>query len=227
MVGYLGPTVEVHTGGNDSYESILAKVSGFMMPTPPKDTTDGKNEPDFIRSWLHVLPFSLGIESDTTFDTPVVLAEFGWTPIGPRTKIDPNNLDHSERFGLDPTRSFGLFAQAGYKFNQASDASQTGTTNSQGGNTDQSSEKPDKAIARIKAEIRYGFNIADAIQFIPSATGWYDIQNSVTYYKIESLMRINLVNDNKYSLDLRYNKGSGAPNFNKGDQFSTGLTIRY
>ena len=40
-------------------------------------------------------------------------------------------------------------------------------------------------------------------------------------------MRINLVNDNKYSLDLRYNKGSGAPNFNKGDQFSTGLTIRY
>lgn len=222
MVGYLGPTIEVRTGGNDSFESMLAKVSGFVMLPLPLDN-DG--EPD-TKGTVNVLPFSVGIESDRDFNVPVALAELGWTPIGPRKLIDPNNLEHSERFGLDPTRAFGLFVQIGYKFNDENDSNTTETATKQGGNTDQSKEKPNEAIARIKAEITYGFNLSSAVQFVPKAIGWYDFRNGETYYKLEALVRISVIKD-KYSIDLLYEKGSGTPNFNKGDQFSTGLTLLF
>ena len=173
---------------------------------------------------VHVLPFSIGLESDREFKTPAVLAEFGWTPIGPRTTIDPKHLGHSQRFGLDPMRAFGLFAQVGYKFEEDSGAGSNQTP--QGGDADQSAEKPDHAITRIKAELVYGFDLGSALSFMPKAVGWYDIKNDETYYKLEALIRLAVVKE-KYFFDLKYEKGSGAPNFNEGDQFSTGLALAF
>lgn len=190
------------------------------MPRP----LDEDGEPDNL-GWVHVLPFFVGIESDRDFDKPVALVEFGWTPLGPRRLIDSDNLDHSERFGIDPYRAFGLFIQCGYKLKDQEDINAVGAMYStEGGDTDQSEEKPGEAITRFKAELVYGFELAERISFIPSMTGWYDIMNSEVYYRIECLVRVAIIQD-KYSLDFRYEKGSGAPNFNKGNQFSTGITI--
>lgn len=222
IAGYLGPIVEVRTGGNDAFESVLAKIRGFVLVPRPLDK-DG--EPNNF-GWVHVLPFSVGIESDRDFNKPVALAEFGWTPIGPRLPITPDKLDHAKRFGLDPDRAFGLFVQGGYKFNDHENANTTSTSSVVGGNTDQSHENPGEAIARIKAELVYGFDLADRIRLTPTATAWYDMKNSKVYYRLEALIRVAIAKD-KYSLDFRYEKGSGAPNFNKGDQFSTGLTLAF
>lgn len=211
-VGYLGPTVKVDTGDADSFESILAKVSGFYMPTPSVDC-DG--EPDYFKS-LNVFPFSIGLETDKKFDSPAVLAEFGWTPIGKK-------VSDFERFGLDATRGFGVFAQLGYKFDNGGS---TIEDNAQGGDTDQSDESRDESIARIKAELAYGFELAGLCVVTPKMTGWYDMKNGATYHQIEALIRISLVKD-KYFFDMKYDKGSGAPNFNEGDQFAAGLTIAY
>lgn len=217
--GYLGPTVAFKAGGNDSFESFVAKVSGFYMLEPPPDE-DG--EPN-TKARINVFPFSIGIEADRNFNTPAVLAELGWTPIGSRKPIDPNDLAHSERFGLDPMRSLGIFAQLGYKFNNESNPA---GSPAQGGNVDQSAEKPNEAIARIKGELKYGLALSNSLSVTPKAIGWYDIKNGETYYKIEALMRIIFVKD-KYALDFKYEKGSGPPNFNEGDQFSTGLTLAF
>ncbi|MCX5801692.1 MAG: hypothetical protein NTX17_09930 [Candidatus Eisenbacteria bacterium] len=223
IAGYLGPTVEVRTGGNDSFESVLAKLRGFILMPRPLDQ-DG--EPDNL-GWVHVLPFSVGIESDRDFNNPVALAEFGWTPLGPREPINQAELAHSTRFGLDPDRAFGLFIQGGYKFSDQENISITSNTSStEGGNTDQSDEKPDQAIARVKAELVYGFDLAESIRLLPTMTGWYDIKNSKEYYRLECLIRVAITKD-KYSLDFRYENGSGAPNFSKGDQFSTGLALAF
>ena len=185
VAGYLGPTVEVRTGGNDSFESFLAKLRGFvLMPRP----LDEEGEPNNF-GWVHVLPFSVGIESERDFNKPVALAEFGWTPLGPRRQI--SSLSHSERFGLDPDRAFGLFIQGGYKFNHQEDISTTSSMSStKGGNTDQSDEKSGEAIARIKAELVYGFDLYESIRFIPTVTGWYDIKNGKEYYRLEFLIRV-------------------------------------
>jgi hypothetical protein len=223
IAGYLGPIVEVRTGGNGSFESMLTKLSGFvLMPRPLDD--DG--EPNNF-GWVHIFPFSVGIEADRDFNKPVTLAEFGWTPIGPRRIIDQNNLAQSERFGLDPDRALGFFVQGGYKIKEQNDTITTKNISSkEGGNIDQSAEKPGEAIARIKAELVYGFDLVENIRLIPTMTAWYDIKNNKAYYRFECLIRVTIIKE-KYSLDYCYEKGSGAPNFNKGDQFSTGLTLAF
>lgn len=220
--GYLGPAFDLKTGGDDSFESVVAKVIGFWQFAPPLDD-DG--EPDYIHYWVHVFPFAAGIEGDVQFETPAALAELGWTPIGPRKRIDPDNP--SLRFGLDPLRSFGFFLQSGYKFDNTKATTNTsGLTIDGGGLNNDSEENPDEAIARLKAELAYGFNLGNRVSLMPKGVVWYDILNSEVYYKAEARIRIALVAD-KYSLDFGYEKGSGAPNFNEGDQFSSGLTVAF
>jgi hypothetical protein len=48
--------------------------------------------------------------------------------------------------------------------------------------------------------------------------------NSEVYYKLSGKIRFLLNKD--YCFDLGYEKGSGAPNFNQDEQFTTNLGIR-
>lgn len=216
-VGYLGPTVKINTGGNDSFESFLAKISGFyMLPLP----LDSDGEPDTKNS-VHIMPFSIGMESDSNFDRPTALAELGWTPIGPRKIIDSSN---QERFGLDPSRSFGLFVQLGYKLDDTDNT--TGSTTPQNQVVNKNPESSNETISRLKAELVYGFDLGSSVTLTPKAIGWYDIKDDELYHKIEALLRVAVIKD-KYSLDFKYEQGSGAPNFSKGDQFGVGLTMAF
>ncbi|RJP77016.1 MAG: hypothetical protein C4524_09005 [Candidatus Zixiibacteriota bacterium] len=216
--GYLGPSFALRTGSDDAFESILAKVTGFWIGTPPLDED---NEPDYIRHWVHVFPFSAGLETDRDFTTPAGVIELGWTPLGPRGRINPARPQ--ARFGLAPDRRFGLFLQGGYKFKAAENPA---SLPSGAGDLDASAEKPDAALARIKAELAYGFDWEDRVLLLPLGTVWYDVVNGEVYFRAEGLIRFMLV-QNRYFLDFRYEKGSGAPKFNEGDQFSAGLAIAF
>jgi len=223
FAGYLGPSVEVRTGGDDAFDSFVARLHGFVLLPRPLDE---EGEPNNF-GWVHVIPFSLGLETDRSFRTPIMLAEAGWTPIGPRGKIDENHPERSQRFGLAPDRAFGLFFQAGYKFDfrDSSGVASDDLTDA-GGLTNSSEEEPDHGIARVKGVIVYGISLADRVSILPRATGWYDIVNSEVYYRLEARIRVNIVLG-KSALDFGYEKGSGVPNFNEGDQFSTGLTMAF
>ena len=60
-----------------------------------------------------------------------------------------------------------------------------------------------------------------------SADAWYDILNSEIYYRLEGTVRFFLSANKDKFFSLNYQKGSGAPNFNQGEQFGMGLTVTF
>lgn len=94
-----------------------------------------------------------------------------------------------------------------------------------GGAADESKEAADDEILRVKIDATAKLGDSDAfVNFLPSLQGWYDISNSETYYRIEAVLRFNIINRH---FDVRYEKGSGAPNFNEGRQISAGMTMSF
>ena len=58
---------------------------------------------------------------------------------------------------------------------------------------------------------------------IGSAITWYDLVHHDHYYRLVTTFRI-ILNPNQ-AFDFTFEKGSGAPNFNQGRQFSANLTL--
>jgi hypothetical protein len=99
-----------------------------------------------------------------------------------------------------------------------------------GGAADQSKEKTGDGLARMKLDSGIDFKLASFgldrdVTLIANATGWYDIAHSATYHRLEAILRLSLSKDRFF--DLTYENGSGAPNFNKGSQFSANLTVQF
>jgi len=209
-IGSFAPDVEVRTGGNDTFDSFIAKFSGFMFSAPTRDGTELID----LSGFLHVIPLSAGFETGRNFDDVAALVEVGWVPIGSR---QPDR----ERFGFAEERRFGIFLQGGYKFDNNSDELEV---ENEGGNANESFEETESAVVRVKATLAYGVTLGN-VSLIPVATGWYDIANSELYYRIEMPLRIHLSSDGKYALEFKYEKGSGAPAFNEGEQFGVGLAF--
>jgi hypothetical protein len=98
---------------------------------------------------------------------------------------------------------------------------------------DNSAEEDGEAIFRIKSEFRADILMASfdvmgrkvTLQAQPKATGWYDALNSEFYYSVGADFEIDLGDDKDFV--LQYLKGSGAPNFNEGDQFGAFLKIAF
>lgn len=206
---YFTPRVRVLTGDADAMEGIALAVSGVFLPHLRITGTDIERDQNF---W--VLPVSVGVESNGTFDWVNTLGEVGVTRIfrtGPLSEI--------------PFR-FGVYGQAGYKAQVSDD-----TSAAAGGAADESAEALDEMLGRFKGELSIDlplFRFAEEgprtqVMFHP--TYWYDLVNSESYYRIEGVLRIPLGEDGKQNLDIIYEKGSGAPNFNQGEQFSANLTI--
>ena len=57
------------------------------------------------------------------------------------------------------------------------------------------------------------------------ADGWYDIANGKTYYRVTAACRVRIAKDRHFAFACE--KGSGAPNFNKGNQFSANITVTF
>jgi len=168
--------------------------------------------------YLWAFPVSFGVETDQDFETISGLAEVGVMPW--LQGVLPQALK---------SLRFGLFVQAGYKF-EVDEGDIQAVDNDAGGNIDQSLEAVDDMLLRGKFRLDWSYasynqESEPGMGFaLPLAlAGWRDLANGEWYYSVQATARIKLRQNLVY--DLGYAKGSGAPNFNEGDQFSGRLTV--
>ncbi len=210
----LTPAIKIETGDKDSFNGVILKLSGnyvifYETDIPAPHTVDTDRV-------FHAFPIAVQVESNRKFDNVSTLLEVGYVPFYLRES--KTNL----KLGLNP--KIGIFLQAGYKF-KTSDNAETG------GAADQSKESPNSALLRLKGALDANIPVISfsedkfGISFLPKATGWFDIANSTFYHSVELIARLTLAKG-KY-FDVKYQNGSGEPNFNKGDQFGANITIQF
>jgi len=221
----LTPGISVQTGAEDAFSSIQLKLSGIFMTF--KTTFVGNSETPDLNKGFQTFPISLGVETSNRFNTLNTLAEVGWVPW---FKKKPNGNT------LNPFRTIraGIFVQSGYKFKLDPLASTcpNDSLNLCDGGADESFEDPNSFLLRSKASLKINTqnlvtigNVGLGLSGL--ANGWYDIKNKAWYYNAEAALRLYFNRKNDKYFDIAYQKGSGAPNFNTGDQFGMGLTIAF
>jgi hypothetical protein len=205
------PEAKLLTGDKDAFQGVETKLTGTFAYFHVK-SVGGAPAVDMDKT-MWAAPLSLAAETDGTFRKTNVLAEAGVVP------IFPGQYNWKAAFWL------GGFLQGGYKFKTADS---TGAAIS-GGAADQSNEPTNSALLRLKVDTRLDLPIgpskSPSLHLITKGTYWYDLANSANYYHAELVIRLPL--GGKESFDVTYEKGSGAPNFNKGDQFSTNIRVAF
>lgn len=211
----LTPEANIQTGNQDAFSSITLKATGLLM-TFQETTVSGVATPNTGRTF-NTFPISLGVETNNLFNAVNAIAEVGWVPwYQAATRSTPAWVKATK---------FGLFLQAGYKFY----VDTTGKT-AIGGEIDQSEEDIRSTILRAKGS--FGIDTKSILKvngldigLVGTADAWYDFANGAVYHRIDARGRFYLTTENY--IDLIYQNGSGAPNFNQGDQFGVGLTITF
>lgn len=210
------PDVFLNFSEGPQFNSVVLRFTGNYIAFSTVEVA-GAITPDSSKT-LHVFPISLGLEADQSFDNASLIAEAGYVPY----RLSPIG-DSDFRLGVNPR--VGIFAQAGYKFglNNETDV---------GNGADESSEVGDSEIARLKfsASVEvplFEVGKANPVSFdlLASADLWYDFVNDEIYNHEEVILRVGLNEDQ--SLDFKYENGSGAPNFNQGDQFGVFLSTSF
>lgn len=222
------PLLKIETGEADAFNAVIARFSGNYIRfkvaridtagniVPWDSDTTLALTPD-SGSLFWVFPIALGLETDRGFQNLAVLGEIGVMP----WKLKGNALNIGNR------QKIGLFVQAGYKVGLDS---LSGPPVGGGGSADQSKEEPDSEIVRVKVAAAFDLPIVTSgaigmqVRLIGSGDGWYDIANNAFYHQVSGMLRFSF---GKRSFDLEYQNGSGAPNFNEGDQFSANLAITF
>lgn len=214
----LTPEFDVQSGTDDAFSSINIKLSGLFMSF--KNTEVAGVITPCTGCYMHLVPLTVGVETNNTFSVVNGILELGYVPWyqSPMMTKVPKWLKQTKT---------GIFLQAGYKFN-------TDTTRIQsiGGEIDESKETVGNGILRLKGSFAINtkslFEISGVgVGVMGSTDGWYDVINNEIYYRIEGVLRFFLSKTQDKYFNLNYQKGSGAPNFNQGDQFGMGLTITF
>ncbi len=210
------PEFNVQSGTDDAFSSIDVKLSGLFMFF--KTTKVAGQITPCTNCYMHLMPLSAGIETNNTFSVINGIIEIGYVPWyqSPMMYKVPEWLKHTKA---------GIFLQAGYKFD-------IDKTNPTGGQTDESKEQLDDGILRARANFAIDtkslFEINGiGVGLVGSSDIWYDFLNSEIYYRIEGSARFFFTQKKDKYFTFKYQKGSGAPNFNQGDQFGMGLTIAF
>lgn len=211
------PDIKILVSSEDGFNGILTKYTGSIVFFNTK-TVDGIETPAFGK-FIPIIPISGGLETDKNFYYVNGLLETGFIPWY-------QNIRTLNKF-IRQTK-FGVFIQGGYKF-KTTDLPDSLIR--QGSSIDESKEKPKESILRLKAsfgfEPQFVFNKSTGfgIGLFGNSDVWYDALNSEFYYKVVGKFRLMITK--KYNLDFKYEKGSGAPNFNIGEQFGAALTISF
>ena len=213
---YLAPEIRIETGEADAFNAIITKVTGSVLFFTTTEV-GGIETPN--TRFFHAIPISIGAETERRFENINVLAETGYVPW----------FQGSVPGQLKKLR-LGVFLQGGYKL-PLEDITEGGVPAEPSGSLDESAEDPKTALLRAKASGRFSPEL-----IVWEATGlaigvrtdgdvWYDIANAEFYSRFEGAFRIRFGKD-RY-VEFIYQKGSGAPNFNSGQQFGTALTLTF
>jgi len=231
----LAPDINILTGSEDAFQSIVGKISGrFMVASlaSPEELGLGSDFPagkilNYDRL-LHVFPLSAGIETTRTADTLNAVGEFGYVPYL-LTPIDSwSNQTNRIALGVNP--KIGVFVQGGQKLRQEAEFDT-------GGARDDSAETEGKGIARLKSfasmELLFPMRFLGeqtGLRIAPAAIGWYDLLNEEVYYTLKlsvGLVLLGEANAQSTLWEFTIQDGSGEPNFTEGTQFGTGLKFVY
>jgi hypothetical protein len=207
----LTPEMNLQTGTQDAFSSLNIKMTGLFMTFKTTEVS-GIATPNTAKAF-NTFPVSIGAETNNLFNNINGIVEAGWVPWYQNATTSP----------LLKNTKFGVFLQTGYKFHIDSNTAK-------GGGIDGSEELPNRAILRTKGSLAVDTKSLININglkagLVGSADVWYDFVNSAVYHRIEGRGRFYL--DAVKYIDLIYQKGSGAPNFNQGDQYGVGLTITF
>lgn len=207
----VSPEIDIQTGTADAYSSIVLKASGLFNTFKTKEVS-GLIIPDYHRTF-HTFPISLGVETNNQFNNTNGILEVGWIPYYQSYgRSSPEWIKRTD---------FGLYLQAGYKFNS--------DTSGVGGQANESEEQAEKAILRVHGN--FGIDTDRFIQIrgldigiVGTADGWGDVINSAFYYKVVGKIRVYL--SDATAIDISLSKGAGAPTFNEAVQGGVGVNIR-
>lgn len=232
---YFRPQADVLYGSSDAFNGFSLKMTGlgrFFETTilAPADTnTDGTISPAVIGpnldkvSWA--IPLSAGVETNKDFKNYNVVGEIGLLPWYKPLAYKAKGKVLKQ---LCNSINIGLFFQGGSKFGKQG-ISDTDTTNS--GSVVEAKETPSKGIARIKASAIMhptllssktgGFSLNAHFE----AHYWFDLINKAHYYQLQAGFLIKIMKN--IGVELKYLKGSGAPNFNDGNQFTSNIILSF
>jgi len=213
----LAPVVDIESSDEDGFNHVIAKLSGNMVFFPvEKQLIEGGPEPVIVpgNGLWHLIPISAGIEADDEFRFVDGLFEIGYIPWLTSGRSQPFEL------GWNP--SIGAFLQLGYKFD-----ARNADANRPGAAADESAEDPDSGIGRLKLRARGDFAVPqfERVTLRPEGAFWWDFWHGEAYYRLSAIADVKL--SETRSLEFRWDKGSGAPNFNDGNQFGIGLKIEF
>ena len=223
---YAMPQAEIRYGSGDMFNGFVAKATGIIMfyDTTTVVGVSGVLDPSKMR-WI--VPYSVGLETNKDFKNYNVIGEIGLVPFY-KTIAAHLGVTNKTLLQLSNQSNFGIYFQGGSKVGSLGTAD---TLTNQGvGDASQSLEKIDSGIARLKLmanlnpvllkPIKGNFNLNLRFQ----ATYWYDFINSGHYYRVEAKAGIQILKN--IAFEFGYEKGSGAPNFNTGDQFGGNLKVK-
>jgi hypothetical protein len=209
---FFTPEVNLETGAG-TFSAITAKVIGTFIAFDTVVIAGGIVTPD--SRFYHMVPISAGLEANRSFNSTNGIAEIGWIPwfqgLAP---------------GILKSARAGVFLQAGYKFNRDTTSTDAGSDPAQP--VDDSEELAEDGLLRIKASIRWNptINLPESNMTLQTAAdAWYDLAHGEPYYRVEGTLRVRLFQNN--FLDLKWERGAGAPTFTQGDQFSANLTVLF
>ena len=202
----ISPTFNIQAGTAPSaFSSITLQAQALWMFF--KDTTVAGLKTPNIHRTINTFPINFGVETNGQFNVLNGIVEFGYVPWFPQ-----GSFLHKLHVGA--------FFQGGYKFQLDS----TGLTKQ----VATSGEPVDNLIARVlgSAAINTGSFMKMGsinIGLVGNANVWYDLVAQKVYTQVEADFRFTVANGQFF--DLRYQNGSGAPNFQVGSQYGIALTV--
>jgi hypothetical protein len=211
---FFTPDIQIQTGEDDAFDGIVAKVTGSLVVFNVTDV-GGIKTPN--TAFFHAFPFSAGMETDRRFDAINALAEVGYVPWfqGAVPRVLKSTF-------------VGVFLQGGYKA-KVGDPEEVAPVDA--GNVDESDEAVESGLLRLKGSLKASPTISLGkdgqlkIGLVGAAHVWYDLANNATYHRVDAKFKLDLGKDR--SFEFGYQDGSGAPNFNEGDQFGAFMVIAF
>jgi hypothetical protein len=206
------PDIDILLGSDDSFNGLTVKYVGNIMRFQTTTVAGIEGVPDLGRLF-HNFPVALGFETAQDFSFINGIVEAGYIPWYQNDRRVPALLRQTKA---------GVFLQGGFRASLADNQINENDTR-------KPSESQGKEILRTKMLVGFspthyfGSDKSFGISMVGNGTAWFDFLNQELYYRLEGRLRLIFLTN--YYLDFGYEKGSGAPNFMTGEQFTTNLSI--